>query len=163
MHMRLYRTDKKRAGGFLIEHVPTNVGQAHGNGRLAGGKREVSKQFKCHTSKKGKTHYHSMNRQCLTGMLISLYVPNTMNKYMENRTIIISALKTIRKKSKRTTYLVSVWWPDQSVQQQKKINEHKPAKTINTENVFLKHSWHLFGHCFQISFSIKCKQTWGDA
>jgi len=91
----------KRAGGFLIEHVPTNVGQALGNGRLAGGKREVSKQFRCHTSKKGKIYYHSMNRQCLTGVLISLYVPKTMNKYMENR-IIISALKTRRKKNKCT-------------------------------------------------------------
>lgn len=100
--------EKKKAGGFLIEHVPTNVGQAHGNGRLAGGKREVSKQFKCHTSKKGKTHYHSTNRQCLTGMLISLYVPKTMNKYTEKRTIIISALKTKRKKNKSTTYLVTV-------------------------------------------------------
>lgn len=71
---------EKRAGEFLIEHVPTNVGQVHGNGNLAGGKREVSKQFKCHTSKKGKIHYHSMSRQCLTGMLISLCVPKTMNK-----------------------------------------------------------------------------------
>lgn len=92
---------EKRAKGFLIEHVPTNVGQAHGNGRLAGGKREVSKQFKCHTSKKGKTHYHSMNSQCLTGMLISLYVPKTMNKYTENRTIIISVLKTRRNKEQK--------------------------------------------------------------
>lgn len=91
----------KRAGGFLIVHVPTNVGQAHDNGRLAGGKREVSKQFKCHTSKKGKTHYHSVNRQCLTGMLFPPYVPETMNKCTENRTMIISALKTRRKKEQK--------------------------------------------------------------
>lgn len=41
-----------------------------------------------------------MNRHCLAGMLISLYVPKTMNKYIENRIITSSALKTKRKKNK---------------------------------------------------------------
>lgn len=46
---------KKRAGRFLIECVPTNVGQAHTNGRLAGEKREVSKQFEYYTKVKHTT------------------------------------------------------------------------------------------------------------
>lgn len=83
MYIKMYRTGLKRAWRFLIEHLPKNVGQAYGNGRLTGGKREVSKQFKGCTSKKIRTHYHSMNRQCLTGMLIFLSVPKTKNKYGE--------------------------------------------------------------------------------
>lgn len=58
INMKLYRMKKKkkkRAGRFLIECVPTNVGQAHTNGRLAGEKREVSKQFEYYTKVKHTT------------------------------------------------------------------------------------------------------------
>lgn len=99
MYIKMYRTGLKRR--FLIEHLPKYVGQAHGNGRLTGGKREVSKQFKGCTSKKSRTHYPSMNRQCLTGMLIFLSVPKTKNKYIENRTIIILMLKTKNKEKQK--------------------------------------------------------------